>query len=1086
LKTANPLQYSDSNAPNNLAWDYAVTSRDINGNESGFSETALAIPTSPPQNYRECTVPSGTSTPDVSMRWEPAQGKPYHPIDATNVNGDLSYLQGYHVRRYRRAVGGGGNSDANHLVEEHLGSTSSTNPSCEMTQDPCYACYVWDSCIQMGTCAPGGDFCVQNSDCQAGATCTRNLTIPTDPYLIQDPGNSFIYPLPPKDPNYNQCNMVSAVYKVFANGNWQTVVSGTTSNFDVTKLSNDPASSDTRCQPAMINPLSSNAPACTTSEPPRLIVAPNAVQAVDANNAPINGSLHVSWIAPADLTRVAGYYLYVNELVASIRQASYGFSGSQPFRPFITLGPTQTSYDFSDLARDSRGYQVQSSSPSGNINYQFQVAVFDYEGRVSDLSPASVPLGLSATYPAKPVGLKTVIWTANDANSDGGNGGLFFGLSPNPRGLDGIKLQWKGGYWTGIQGFRLYRSTSENGTYCAIVKNVGSGNPVNTPLCIDSTAYSDSLTRSVSESGNTRFFHDKNITPGTVYFYKVKTIGDPSSSTSETSFSTSVSGIALKHAVQPLSPPRHLKAWAPNWPAMSGGINLRWCPNPPDELITGYNIYRSTVSGGPYTWVATLTNQGSNTNLTDCMGGSRRCGIQSGATGGAPTLNDAQHPCTTGPGGTCKIVDFGVSYPLTGDSVTLQLQKIYYYVVTAIRGTQESAYSVENAGWPNYCSSGTCACSGTSCTGNYSERYDPDNLGDIACDDELSELTHPKDSPTQIAEAGAPNGNALQPDDQFDVAPYRSIGVLVGSSGGVGGTASPPASPRWLFFHTDHLGSPRVVTDASGIKISTHHYMPFGDEKPLPVRVSSDDNKFTGHERDLESASTDNPDGLDYMLARYYSSSLGRFMEVDPGGTIEPDRPQSWNKYSYAFNNPIIHTDPDGRHPKVGAVLARYGHPLQPPSATQIATSAKTAASAAGRVEKSGVVAGLIALGTGNLPEAATILTGAATAGEIKAAATGVAYLADPSAENKAALKEEGKDALVTKIAEMALSSVGVPAAAATAVVEIAGALNDDVKASADKAAGTRKDSGPLVITTREEEERPIITTKDKESGPNP
>src|SRR5439155_9922425 len=187
---------------------------------------------------------------------------------------------------------------------------------------------------------------------------------------------------------------------------------------------------------------------------------------------------------------------------------------------------------------------------------------------------------------------------------------------------------------------------------------------------------------------------------------KVKTVGDASSATSETDFSATVSGMALKHADQPLSPPRHFKAWAPMFktgpnsgdPIVPGcGIYLRWCPNPTEEIVTGYKIYRSTLSGGPYALIATLTNQGTDTTLTDCLGGSRRCAIQSGATGGAPTLNDMQQaPCTTGARGTCKIVDFGVTQPLRNETDAQQLQKIYYYVVTAIRGTQESAYSVEN------------------------------------------------------------------------------------------------------------------------------------------------------------------------------------------------------------------------------------------------------------------------------------------------------------------------------------------------------------------------------------------------------
>jgi len=57
----------------------------------------------------------------------------------------------------------------------------------------------------------------------------------------------------------------------------------------------------------------------------------------------------------------------------------------------------------------------------------------------------------------------------------------------------------------------------------------------------------------------------------------------------------------------------------------------------------------------------------------------------------------------------------------------------------------------------------------------------------------------------------------------------------------------------------------------------------------------------------------DNETGLDYFLARYYSSTQGRFSSVDPlmasGGVGDP---QSWNRYSYAFNNPLRFTDPTG------------------------------------------------------------------------------------------------------------------------------------------------------------------------------
>lgn len=49
------------------------------------------------------------------------------------------------------------------------------------------------------------------------------------------------------------------------------------------------------------------------------------------------------------------------------------------------------------------------------------------------------------------------------------------------------------------------------------------------------------------------------------------------------------------------------------------------------------------------------------------------------------------------------------------------------------------------------------------------------------------------------------------------------------------------------------------------------------------------------------------------MLARYYSSGLARFLAVDPGNDIAIQDPQSWNRYTYVRNNPLISIDPDGR-----------------------------------------------------------------------------------------------------------------------------------------------------------------------------
>ena len=49
----------------------------------------------------------------------------------------------------------------------------------------------------------------------------------------------------------------------------------------------------------------------------------------------------------------------------------------------------------------------------------------------------------------------------------------------------------------------------------------------------------------------------------------------------------------------------------------------------------------------------------------------------------------------------------------------------------------------------------------------------------------------------------------------------------------------------------------------------------------------------------------------DFMHARYFSSNLGRFLSVDPVGG-EVGSSQSWNRYSYALNNPLVLVDPTG------------------------------------------------------------------------------------------------------------------------------------------------------------------------------
>ncbi len=126
-----------------------------------------------------------------------------------------------------------------------------------------------------------------------------------------------------------------------------------------------------------------------------------------------------------------------------------------------------------------------------------------------------------------------------------------------------------------------------------------------------------------------------------------------------------------------------------------------------------------------------------------------------------------------------------------------------------------------------------------------------------------------------------------------------------------------------LYLSTDHLGSTRLITGAGASISRCYDYLPFGEEiisgtdgraacYETGTQTTTPDVtpvKFTGKERDSET-------GLDYFGARYMSSAQGRFASIDPAFESEIlEYPQTWNRYSYVYSNPLRFTDPDGRCP---------------------------------------------------------------------------------------------------------------------------------------------------------------------------
>ena len=107
------------------------------------------------------------------------------------------------------------------------------------------------------------------------------------------------------------------------------------------------------------------------------------------------------------------------------------------------------------------------------------------------------------------------------------------------------------------------------------------------------------------------------------------------------------------------------------------------------------------------------------------------------------------------------------------------------------------------------------------------------------------------------------------------------------------------------FYHPDHLSSASWITDLSGQPVQHLQYKPFGGDyidQQAPNTDYSERFRFTGKERDAET-------GYDYFGARYYSSSLGIWLSVDPMS----DKYPSLSPYVYCADNPVLFFDPDGR-----------------------------------------------------------------------------------------------------------------------------------------------------------------------------
>ncbi|HET7831988.1 MAG TPA: RHS repeat-associated core domain-containing protein, partial [Gallionella sp.] len=158
------------------------------------------------------------------------------------------------------------------------------------------------------------------------------------------------------------------------------------------------------------------------------------------------------------------------------------------------------------------------------------------------------------------------------------------------------------------------------------------------------------------------------------------------------------------------------------------------------------------------------------------------------------------------------------------------------------------------------------------------------------------------------------------------VGNYPLTASYNGDTNNLASTSSPltltvSIEPQVYYIHTDHLDTPRTITDASGTVVwQWDNTDPFGanvpNENPGGAGQFTFNLRFAGQYADRET-------GLHYNFHRDgYNPAIGAYTQFDPiglGGGI--------NGYVYAFNNPLSYVDPLGLEPANGRGFStHYGN----------------------------------------------------------------------------------------------------------------------------------------------------------------